>query len=183
MSATVTLTRSASSQAALYIQYREGVPDEDRRWLSNDLLLKTSSLYSHRGMPQLLSTVAARLLMFVASGMTCSEICEAYLTLVTSARAHWRTVLGNCVQHTHAKHSTTSGTLCSFMHDTPPLQQQQKQQHQTHRAPPLGNSVSVHSVRRSGADLLLTSSIFGLLSWIYLPYLIVLLYSTLLLFN
>jgi hypothetical protein len=52
-----------------------------------------------------------QLLMFIAGRMTYSEMCEAYLTLVMSTCMHWRTVLGNYMQHGHAKHSTTSGTL------------------------------------------------------------------------
>ena len=47
-----------------------------------------------------------------------------------------------------------------FTRDAPPPQQQQQQQrqHQTHKAPPLGKSLSARSVGRSGADLSLTSS-------------------------
>jgi syntaxin-binding protein 1 len=45
-----------------------------------------------------------------------------------------------------------------FTRDAPPPQQQQQRQNQTHKAPPLGKSVSSRSVGKSGADLSLTSS-------------------------
>jgi len=126
-----------------------------------------------------------RLLVFVAGGMTYSEMRDAYLL---SSQLGKDIIIGSTHTLTprqfidDLKVLDLSGVGSRalpnglremraarpyqefyderyFTRDAPPPQQQQQQQPQKHRAPPLGKSVSARSVGRSaGADLSLTSS-------------------------
>lgn len=126
-----------------------------------------------------------RLLVFVAGGMTFSEMREAYslssqlgkdiiigsthtltprqfiddLKVLDLSGVGSRALPNGLREMRAARPYQAFYDERYFTRDVPPPQQQQPQQHQRPKAPPLGKSVSARSVGRSaGADLSLTSS-------------------------